>query len=161
MSKIDRIADYGPAAQRHMREVEEAPDPAQPNRTILRARKVPHYVTLWRKGCITEAGREACDRYAITSEAEKGARQQGGMERVDGPQPGGRGHPTMGQVQASASLRNAHVVVGNDGAALLRLYVRDGHTMAAVAIRRHEREEVTKGRILAAITRLSEHWGME
>ena len=107
---------------------------------------------------LSAAEREACDRYAILCEREAGA-----VERRDGPStrpdPWSR-TPALSAVQAAASLRAAHGAVGPDGAALLRLYVRDNLPGAEIAKRRRENEHVTLGRIRAAITRLAEHWKM-
>ncbi len=154
------IGDYGPALRIKRGDVAvvDAPDPGAPNRTIRRAMHTPPYVALQRKGRLSSEEREACDRYAITCEAELGAKSQDGIA-IASP-PWARGHPAMSQVQASASLRNAHQAVGISGTILLRLFVRDCLPVAEIARRRAEREEITLGRIASAIRRLAEHWGM-
>lgn len=152
--------DHGPRVQHRNGRLElvDAADPDRPNVTLRRARRVCHYNTAWRAGHLTDAEREACDRYAVLCEREEGA-----VERRDGPSvkadPWSR-TPPLSAVQAIASLRAAHQAVGNDGAALLRLYVRDNLPVDEIARRRDERREVTMGRTRAAITRLAEHWGM-
>ena len=64
------------------------------------------------------------------------------------------------QVQAVTSLRFAHAAVGKDGAALLRLYVRDNLSAEEIGRRRGEGRDQTMGRIRATLERLAEHWGM-
>jgi hypothetical protein len=155
-----RHGDYGPAIQRRngRLEVVDAADPDSPARTIRRARVTCHYDTAWRKGQISDAEREAADRYAITCDRFAGAK-----ERHDGPVSTSRAWertPPMTALQASASLTEAHKAVGMDGAALLAKYVRDNLTAEAIAQRRNEDRKLTMGRIRAALCRLAEHWGM-
>lgn len=154
------VYDHGPAIRLKRGDVEvlDAGDPGAPNRTIRRAQHNPPYRSLWRKGRINDAEREACDRYAITCEAELGAKSQDGIAVATAPWQ--RGHPALSQVQAAAYLRNAHAAVGISGTVLLRLFVRDSLSVAEIARRRDEREEATLGRVLGAIRRLAEHWGM-
>lgn len=162
--------DYGPLVRvgkhrvpvlvaRGEAEVEDGADPLHPNRTVLRVRRVPHYDAWHRRGGITDGMREACDRYAITCEHEAGARDRGapGMPR------GGRRdwHPLMTAVQASASLRAAHEAVGHDGAALLRLYVRDNTPIEEIARRRRERDAKTRALVRGSLEALAKHWGVE
>lgn len=164
------VPDYGPLLRagkhrvpvlvaRGEAEIEDGADPLHPNRTVLRVRRVPHYDAWHRRGGITDAMREACDRYAVTCEHEAGARDRGqpGMPR------GGRTDwaPLMTQVQASASLRAAHEAVGRDGAALLRMYVRDNNPIEDIARRRRERDATTRALVRASIATLAWHWGME
>lgn len=153
-------ADHGPANQHRTGrlEVVDAADPDAPSRTIRRARVVWHYDTAHRNGHLSDPEREACDRYLILCDREDGA-----QERRDGPSvraaPWNRA-PALSAIQAAASLRAAHAAVGPDGAALLRLYVRDNLPADEIARRRNEGRDVITGRIRAAIRRLAEHWGM-
>lgn len=162
-SAMQARGDLGPRIQHKNGRLEvdgDATDPDRPNHaTIKRARVKCHYDVLFFTGGLTKAEREAADRYAVTCEREAGAR-----ERQDGPSqhsaPWSRA-PALTAVQASASLRAVHAVVGTDGTALLRLYVRDNTSCAEIARRRAERQEMTMGRIRAALSRAAEHWGME
>ncbi|RVT95237.1 hypothetical protein EOD42_16765 [Rhodovarius crocodyli] len=162
--------DHGPRVQHQTGKLEvvEAPDPDRPAHNVRRARRVYHYHAAWQRGSLTDAEREAADRYAITCEMEEGARDKptgGPPVRVP---PWMQGQPLMTQVQAVTSLRFAHHAVGKDGAALLRLYVRDNLSAEVIASRRgldgegrqRETKDVTMGRIRAALGRLAEHWGM-
>jgi hypothetical protein len=154
------VLDHGPAAQHRAGRLElvDAADPDAPSRTIRRARVVCIYDLAWRGGHITDAEREACDRYAVLCE-----REAGGRDRVDGPttraDPWARA-PAYTAIQAAASLRAVHAVVGPDGAALLRLYIRDNVPIPEIARRRGEERHLCTGRVRAAIRRLAEHWEM-
>lgn len=150
--------DFGPVLARVV--VEDAPDPDAPNRTVRRARVRCNYDTLWKRGGLTDGEREAADRYAQLCEAEAGARDRPAAGMPAGGQPWQHGGPSDRQVQASADLRRLHKLVGMDGAALLRLYVRDGLPVPEIAKRRREDERQTLGRTRAALGRLAEHWGM-
>lgn len=157
------VSDVGPLIQRQRGDlkVDFAADPANPNATIRRAMRNPRYNQMHLKREINDEEREACDAYAILIETRGGARWVNG-EHVGGSStnPAYRGHPTMTQVQASARIGRAHTAVGNDAAALLELFVVQNLPLVELAKRRKERDEVTKGRLLAAINRLAEHWGM-
>lgn len=164
MALVSSASDLGPKVQHENGRLavdREATDPDRPNGTYIhRAMSNPGYVRMHKKGDITDLQREACDAYAILTERRDGARWVNG-ERVGGrTDPAYRGCPTMDQVQASARLTRAHAVLGNDASALMVLFVADDLPMAELAKRRKEREEITKGRVLAAIARLAEHWGM-
>jgi len=154
--------DHGPRVQHQTGKLEvvDAADPERPAHNIRRARRVCHYDTAERRGHISSAEREAADRYAITCDLEAGIRQ----DRGDGVHvrvpPWMQGHPAMAQVQAVTSLRFAHAAVGRDGAALLRLYVRDNLPAEEIGRRRGEGRDQTMGRIRATLERLAEHWGM-
>ena len=157
------VSDVGPLIQRQRGDlrVDFAADPNNPNITIRRAMRNPRYNQMHGKREISDEEREACDAYAILTEARDGARWVNG-EHVGGSStnPAYRGHPTMTQVQASARLGRAHAALGGDASALLLLFVVENLPVVELATRRKEREEVTKGRLLAAIGRLAEHWGM-
>ena len=150
--------DFGPVLERV--EVLAVADPAAPMATIRRARVRFHYDTLHRRGGLTDAEREAADRFGKTCEAFEGARDRPAPGMPVHREPHQQGHPTLSQVQAAASLRAVQAAVGNDANALLLLYVRDNLPASEVAQRRREREDCTVGRIKAALTRLAEHWGM-
>lgn len=154
------VNDHGPKIQHRngALEVVDAADPANPSRTIRRARARCHYDAAWKAGRINDVEREAADRYAMTQERFAGAR-----EHRDGPTTQSRPWertPALTQLQASASLTDAHKAIGNDGAALLVMYVRDNRPVEDIARRRNENPTLCMGRIRAALSRLAEHWGM-
>jgi hypothetical protein len=152
--------DIGPLVRRQRGDVavEDRPDPDEPNRTVRGAKARCHYDALHSRGGLSDAEREAADRYAVTSEMEAGARDRSGVAvRVP---PWQQGHPLLTQVQAAAQLRGVHAAVGSDGAALLRMYVRDNSPAGEIARRRHESEPAVIGRIKAALTRAAEHWAI-
>ena len=156
----DQVSDYGPRIQRSNGRVEvvDAADPDKPSRTIRRARARCHYDVAWKAGRLSDTEREAADRYAMTQERFQGAR-----EHRNGPSPANSPWmrtPPLTQLQASASLTDAHKAIGNDGAALLVMYVRDNHPVEEVARRRSENPTLCMGRIRATLSRLAEHWGM-
>lgn len=157
----DPASDYGPKIQRDNGHVEvvDAADPDSPARTIRRARARCHYDAAWRAGRISDAEREAADRYAHTQERFAGAR-----EHRDGPTTASspwQRTPGLTQLQASASLTDAHKAIGNDGAALLVMYVRDNRPVEDIAKRRGENPTLCMGRVRAALSRLAEHWNMK
>lgn len=141
--------------------VSYVPDPDSPNRTIQRAERNPPYRQLWVKGGISDEQRNACDRYCHLHK-QIGSTGSGGVGVRMGSttNPAFRSlHPAELNLHASATLTTVHRAIGNDAAALLKLFVVEGQPIVEIARRRTERDDVTKGRVLAAITRLSEHWG--
>lgn len=164
MPLVVQTSDLGPRSQHENGKLvvdREATDPDRPNGTYIhRAMRHPNYVRMQKKGDITELQREACDAYAVLTEWRDGARWVNG-QRVGGRSCAAyRGHPTMTQVQASARLTRAHAALGGDASALMVLFVAEDLPMGELARRRQEREEVTKGMVIAAIRRLAELWGM-
>ena len=156
------LSDLGPIIQRERGDlvVVDATDPERPASTpVRRAMRQPHYAAMHAKRTISDDQRNCCDRYAILHERLSGAVWTNGERIAGGGHGSTKGHPTLTQVQASATITTAHRWIGNDAAALLQLFVVANHPIAEVAKRRAEREEVCKGRILAAIIRLEEHWG--
>jgi hypothetical protein len=142
--------------------VVDHPDPDNPKGVSVRGmRSRCNYDTLHARGGLSDAEREAADRYAVLCERELGAQDRSVASTAGRLPPWMQGHPAMTQVQASAALRGAHAAVGGDGTALLRLYVRDGLAAGEIGKRRKETEAATLGRIKATLLRLAEHWGME
>jgi hypothetical protein len=154
-------SDLGPVIQRDRGDliVLDVADPERPNApNIRRAMRNPQYVRLWRKGDISDEQRNVCDRYEHLTERRDGARWVNG-ERVGGSvNPAYRGHPTSAQVQASATLTTAHKALGNEAAALVQMLVIANLPIEEIARRIVTRPEIAKGRVLAAIIRLEEHW---
>jgi hypothetical protein len=153
-------SDLGPLIQRERGDlvVVDATDPERPNApAVRRAERNPHYAQWRRNGKINAAEYQACERYVILHEARDGARwRPDAAIHVSGGGMGGG--PTMTMVQASAAITTAHRAIGNDGAAILRLFVLENHNMAEVARRRGEHQHVAAGRAMATIRRLAEHW---
>jgi hypothetical protein len=152
------LGDFGAVLARV--EVLDVADPAAPMATIRRARVKCGYDTLWRRGGLTDAEREAADRFAHTCDLAAGARDRPAAGMAGHREPWNQGHPAQTTLRATTSLRGVQVALGNDANALLLLYVRDNLPAGEIAARRKEREDCTLGRIKAALTRLSEHWGM-
>jgi hypothetical protein len=160
---ITTHSDLGPLIQRERGDlvVVDATDPERPNApAIRRAERNPHYAQWWKNGAISRDEYLACDKYGVMQEAMRGARWRPDVAvRVSG---GGAGcGPTMSMVQASAAITTAHKAIGLDGAALLFLFVVENHPIAEIARRRSEHQHVAKGRVMAAIRRLAEHWSEE
>jgi hypothetical protein len=150
--------DFGPIAARVT--VESVADPLNPLMNIRRARFVPLYDGWWKRGGIDDEMREAADRYAITCEAEAGARERGAAGMPGALAPWQKGSPAETAMIAIVSLRAAHYAVGAEGVALLRLYVRDNLPMGEIAKRRRERESNTVALVRGALKALATHWGM-
>lgn len=154
-------SDLGPLIQRERGDliVLDVADPERPNApNIRRAMRNPQYRKLWVKGDISDEQRNCCDRYQHLTETRDGAKWVNG-ERVGGSLHAAyRGHPTEAQVRASATLTTAHKALGNEAAALLKLLIEDNHPVEEIARRINARPEIAKGRVLAAIIRLEEHW---
>lgn len=154
-------SDLGPLIQRERGDliVLDVADPERPNApNIRRAERNPQYRRMWVKGDISDEQRNCCDRYERLTERRDGARWVNG-ERVGGSTTAAyRGHPSDMQVQASATLTTAHKALGNEAAGLIKLLIVDNLPMEEIARRIAQRPEVAKGRVIAAIIRLEEHW---
>ena len=163
-AEVARFEEYAPAARLvalDRAERRDVADPDDPNRTVRVARLTCHYDQLHRRGTLSDAQREACDRYLMEAEVAEGAKDRP-TARVGGRTPPWmQGHPAETQVRAVVSLRAARAAVGLNGRALCDLLVLANLDVAAIADRRKERREVTMGQIKASLTRLAEHWGME
>ncbi len=154
-----------------------APDVGEggnPNRNISRARVVWSYDRLHNCGAIDDDQRDACDKYAMLSEQERGASWQSG-EIAGGRRPAWqKGHPILTAIQATAALRSVNKALGNQARALVVLLVVQNLTVREIA-RRFKRVDVdadgqktirtidekqVMGHINAALTRMAEHWEM-
>lgn len=158
-------ADLGPRIRHERGDLVEhhRPDPDAPNRTVRGARVRVLYVEAHARGSITDAEREAADRYLILCEAATGARDRSLVHTARLP-PWQQGHPTMSQVAAEADLRRVHEAVGVAGTRLLRHYVRDNlpadsAPVAALELVGADAKQ-RMGWIRAALRRAAEVWGM-
>ncbi len=156
-------ADLGPLLRVKRGDVVEMhrADPDAPNRTVRGARVRVLYAEAWSRGSISDAEREAADRYVVLCEAATGARERSGVPvaRLPAWQ---KGHPTLTQVMAEAELRRVHEAVGVFGVRLLRHYVRDNLPVdcapmppGGVVDAKHR-----MGWVRAALHRAAEAWGM-
>ena len=141
--------------------VERGPaEPGQPRPMRLRATCA--YDRLHARGGITDPQREAADRYATLREAETGARwRPSAPTGIRAPRNADAGHPILSQVQAAAHLRRVHETLGRQARAVLALLVVDNLPVKEIAERQRVGPDVAMGLVLAALTRLAEHWGME
>lgn len=155
-------ADHGPKVRRRRGDVEivARADPDAPHRTIQGARVRVLYVEAWARGSLTDAEREAADRYAVLCELASGARDRGTVPTPRVP-PWQQGHPSMSQIDAEAELRAVHEAVGRVGMALLRHYVRDNRPLAEAPAPSKPNADQCMGWLRAALRRAAEAWGME
>jgi hypothetical protein len=154
--------DYGPPERWARGEVERVyrPDPDAPHRTVSGARVVERYVEAWRRGQITDAEREAADKWAVLT-----ARAVGGIPCYDATGGGVRVAPWQrtppeAQVVAIAQLRRAREIVGRDGAALLDSWIFGNVCVTVLGEQRGESRHQVMGRLRAALGRLAEFWGI-
>ena len=140
--------------------IERAPaEPGQPRSMRLRATCA--YDRLHARGGITDPQREAADRYAALREAETGARwRPSAPTGIRTPRYADSGHPIISQVQAAAQLRRVHEVLGRQARAVVALLVVDNLPVKEIAERHRVGPDIAMGMVLAALTRLAEHWGM-
>lgn len=125
------------------------PDPEAPQGVPVKgARAVIIYEWLHAQGLLSDAQREAADRYLVQLERASGAVECRG-ERIPGGH--GFGTPTERQVSALADLRLADAALGDD-AQMVRTVI--GWNMEPP-------EGVDVPRFRAALQRIAETWGME
>lgn len=150
--------DYGPSAAMSRREVVDAADPDNPNRTVRRARVVCHYDTAWRRGSLTAEERNACDRYARLVEAAGGACEDRGEFVGDRPPPHMRDGGILAKVRAQAVITDANAALGRSATKTMRLYVVANMSADDMAERDGLHSRVVWGLVVAAVRRLTEHW---
>ncbi|MCQ8279877.1 hypothetical protein NFI95_15640 [Acetobacteraceae bacterium KSS8] len=153
-------------------EVEHVADPSAPNRTI--ARPLASAVGRLRaRRSITVHQATAADRYGELRELESGAIASGGGDANGARMPfWQKGHPTMTQVQAAASLRRIHEIIGRRQRLMLDMLVIQNMDISAIAAA-HSRidpvsrarvpmnEKFVKGGIDLILDRLVEHFGLD
>ena len=102
-------ANFGPAAQRHRLEVVFAPDPAQPNATIRRARRYDPLIGLLARDVIEHAHWLAAERFRTAYELSQGARE---MDGGPGAAPWQRCHYSARVADARAEVEGSMRAVG-------------------------------------------------
>ena len=154
--------DYGTPERWARGDVERVcrPDPDAPHRTVSGARVVARYVEAWRRGQITDAEREAADRWDVLTARAGGASSCSTLARGGVRDAPWRRTPPEAQLAAITQLRHAREVVGRDAADLLDAWVVHGVCVAALAGQRGENAHHVMGRIRAALVRLVELWGI-
>ncbi len=65
---------------------------------------------------------------------------------------------TEQQVRARLSLQAAHVALGPSARGLCVAFILDNLAVRSIAERHGMRSEIVMGLVLAALTRLAEHW---
>lgn len=113
----------------------------------------PRHDQMSRSGTISPAQWEACRRYLALTEAIAG----GMSSSLSGPEFSARSG-TEQQVHARLSLQAAHVALGPSARALCDALILDNLAVRAIAERHGMRSEIVMGLVLAALTRLAEHW---
>jgi hypothetical protein len=156
------VPDYGPPERWARGDLERVcrPDPDAPHRTVAGARVVARHVEAWRRGQITDAEREAADRWDVLTARSGGSPSCYVLAREGGKDAPWRRTPPEAQLAAITQLRHAREIVGRDSAALLDAWIVGGAFVTALAEQRGENPRAIMGRIRAGLSRLVELWGI-
>jgi hypothetical protein len=154
--------DYGPPERWARGDVERGyrPDPDAPHRIVSGARVVARYVEAWRRGQITDAEREAADKWEVLTARAGGASACYDATRGEVRAEPWRRTPPEAQLAAITQLRHAREIVGRDAAALLDAWIVHNVCVTALVTRPAENRHQVMGRIRAALVRLAELWGI-
>lgn len=162
----DPAADMGPMIRINRGDVvaEFRPDPDAPGGIVVRGARAAQggHDYLHRRGSLDAAQHAAASRY---SAAWHGAGRSGcataGLLAAGRLAPSQRGHPTEAALGCAADIRLAHAALGPGQAALVQMVVLRGLTLGVVGGAAGEGDQVTLGRLRAALDRLAEMWGVE
>lgn len=162
---VDPVTDYGslhvldqkkPKDQRRVEKVSR-PDHENPNREIMGCRRVEEFRRMHQAGTIMLEHFLACERYIVTASAAMGVHDQD-RSPVGRRPPWQQGHPAEQQLAARVSLRNAANALGCSAHALVEMLVLENLSVKAIAERCKIDRKEAKGAVIAALTRLAEHW---
>ena len=155
--------DYGTPERWARGDVERVcrPDPDAPHRTVSGARVVARYVEAWRRGQITDAEREAADRWDVLTARAGGASSCSTLARGEVRDAPWRRTPPDAQLAAIAQLRHAREIVGRDAAELLDAWIVHHVHVMNLGKQRGQNPKQVMGRIRAGLTRLVELWRIE
>jgi len=147
--------DYGVAyRQPHLYVVGERADPDDPNRTVRGARREMAFVAWWRAGRISDAEREAAERYGRLAEEATGARWR--PDSVGGGTPYRCKTPAEWQIDAAQDLRLVERAAGDLAPVLIAVAM--GSTLEQLARSRRIRESRALGVARDALWRACDHW---
>jgi hypothetical protein len=124
---------------------------AIPSRPLLICR----HDQMWKAGTITRAQWKVCSRYSALAEAVEGSLPCSLGEAASVPRP-----CAEHQVYAKLSLEAAHAALGPSARHLCDALILENLSVRAIAERAGMRPDVALGQVLAALTRLGEHWNM-
>lgn len=149
--------DHGPRVQHQTGKLEvvDAADPDRPAHNVRRARVVCHYDVLHRSGSLSSEQREAADCYSMLVAIAQGARKRP-EEQVRTP-PWMQGHPGANAIRATHELRIADAALGRAARDLIWALAVDNTPVAELARRLQVNDQVARGFVGAALTRLAEH----
>jgi hypothetical protein len=156
--------DHGPrigGALRPEVAVMERADPDNPNRTVRGARRRSGYDWLHARGVISDAQREAADRYCTAHERASGAseRRRAIIARVP---PWMQGHPTMEQLAAVGDIGLAQAVIGTKvNRLVLDAITLEGRTLESLSAQLSEPVPGVIGRLRAVLDIMAEQWGID
>ena len=157
------VPDYGPPERWAHGDVESVcrPDPDDPRRTVSGARVVARYVEAWRRGQITDAEREAADRWDVLTARAGGASSCSTVAHGEVRDAPWRRTPPEAQLAAITQLRHAREIVGRDAAELLDAWIVHHAHVTTLGKQRGQNPKQVMGRIRAGLTRLVELWRIE
>lgn len=110
---------------------------------------------MWKAGTITRAQWKVCCRYSALAEAAEGNLPCSLGEAASVPR-----HCAEHQVYVKLSLEAAHAALGPSARYLCDALILENVSVRAIAERAGTRPDVALGQVLAALTRLVEHWDM-
>lgn len=157
-------SDLGPRIAGALRTdvvVADRADPDAPNRTVRAASRRAGYDWLHARGVITDAQREAADRYCVAHERQSGAsdRRQASIARVP---PWQQGHPAQQQIKATGDIRMVHAWVGQRiNRIVLDGVVLEGRSLDGLAALLSEPVPGILGRLRAVLDIMAFQWGID
>lgn len=167
MTRRQRIpeaaADYGAQPDHPAVVIYDRADLDNPNRTIRGARRRSGYDWLHARGVLSDAQREAADRYCVAHERASGASDQKRalICRVRTP-PSQQGHPSEHQLEAVRDIGRAHAVIRTTiNRLVLDGVVLEGRTIEDLSKRLSEPVAGVVGRLRALLDILADEWGID
>lgn len=159
--------DLGPAIRRERGEVvtEFRPDPDNPQTATVKGARAAQggHDYLRARGSLDDAQHAAACRYsdAMHGHVRSGCHLAAAMQGAGRTPPHQQGHPSPDMVAAAALIRQADAILGPGQTALVRMVVIQGLTLGTVGGAAGEGDQVTLGRLRAALDRLAELWALE
>lgn len=143
---------------------EYRPDPANPQGGTVKGARAAQggHDYLMRRGSLDAAQHAAADRYSASwhGMGRSGCAAAGLMGAGRVP-PHMQGHPAQAMLACAMDVRIADRTLGNGASSLLRMVIVEGRTLGTVGGAAGEGDQVTLGRVRAALDRLAELWGLE
>lgn len=161
-----QASDLGPAIRIKRGEVvaEFRPDPAKPGGAPVKGARAAQggHDYLLRRGSLDRTQHAAAVRYCDAWHGmDRSVGTLGALATPGRLPPHQQGCPTSRMVACASDIRTADAAIGQAARILVRRVVIDGQTLGTVGGAAGEGDQVTLGRLRAALDRLTEIWGIE